>query len=709
MTTRDKTGTAGRGTARVPPEQVGTTGPTGTAGPTGPTGDTGDTGVTGTNAFTLVTEDFVQPAVGANVAVTVADTSWMATGQRLFIETGGYYAIITITDATHVTVQNTGDTGNAAPGTNLLHFLKVSPGGVAGPTGTTGRTGPTGSSGAATNTGSTGTTGRTGPTGPTGLSGAATNTGATGQTGQTGRTGPTGQTGATGAASTVTGPTGFTGPTGATGDAANTGSTGPTGLGASLVFTTPQAAQAFNFTSTPDLSIASVGVVNDLYILMKTPPAAAVSDGLNVITPAAPAGAKLFRKYVTDTPAQFQTVWFVDPVAGDDRNSGTALAPLATLAEWCRRLSGTTVTQDVTVTLLAGTIVGGFPLRNITLGVGVLVLIQGTITSSVASTITAVTGQNSATNTRGTITDPTAAFVRGNRLRLVSGAFVDGIAWVFGGGTGTTPIVGPNWSRYTDNHPPGNSIPTQSAPAVNDTYVIDTYTSILQMSDFTVPVNGPGRVCFKDVQFISNSAGSFEDFQAVRTSNNLSTFSGVQFVACLFGTNSFWEMQSSQASFSQCYFLTQTSYSDCNVLFRNCVWRGPTSGGFSGLNLFSTTWAQLTNANSLDGSGIVQNNGSVLEANAAALDAGQGAAGTTAWELDPGTSVYSHVGTRFWGPGAAYGTAIRCFSGSCYTYVNVPTVTGSTISDVNAGGSTSAYAGLPLANTAKSAWIINLT
>jgi hypothetical protein len=50
MTTRDKTGTSGRGTARVPPPNGGTgsTGPTGAfGGPTGPTGPTGTTGSTG--------------------------------------------------------------------------------------------------------------------------------------------------------------------------------------------------------------------------------------------------------------------------------------------------------------------------------------------------------------------------------------------------------------------------------------------------------------------------------------------------------------------------------------------------------------------------------------------------------------------------------------------------------------------------------------
>jgi hypothetical protein len=626
----------------------------------------------------------------------------MAIGQRLFVVGGGDYGVIAILDDVTVRLQNTGDIPNVAAGVNVPLGGKVSPSGFQGFTGPTGRTGPTGPAGSATNTGATGPTGRTGPTGFTGPSGSATNTGATGPTGRTGPTGPTGPTG-------FTGPTGPSGPTGPQGTSANTGATGPTGAGTQITFPTPQAAQAFDFSGQPDFGIFSVGVVNDTYILEKTPPAAAVSDGLNIITPAGPAGAKLFRQFIPDSPAAAETTWFIDP-AGDDRNIGTtALAPLRTLTEWCRRMNGAHVSQNVTVTVAAGTITGGFPLREITIAAGVLILIQGTISSSAASTFSAVTAQDAATNTIGTVTDLTAAFVVGQRLRLTSGAFSGGISWVLSGGTATVPRVGPAWSRLTSNAPPGNTIPTQSAPAINDQYVIDTYTSIVQTSDFTANVDGSGRLCFKDIEFTANPTGGFADFQDARCTNNASTSAGVQFVACLFDSNSFWGMASSQASFSQCSFRTQTAYSQCNILFRNCVWRGPTSGGFSGLNLFTLTWAQMTNANVLDTSGIVQNNNSILEANGSTIQANAGGAGNTAWELDPGTYVYSHQSARFWGPGAGYNFAIRCFSGSCYTYVIVPTVTGSVTADVDVGGVTAAYAALPLATTSKAAWVINLT
>lgn len=48
-------------------------------------GDNGD------DAFTRTTADFVVPAVGANVAVNVNDTSFYKTGQSIYVEGSGYY------------------------------------------------------------------------------------------------------------------------------------------------------------------------------------------------------------------------------------------------------------------------------------------------------------------------------------------------------------------------------------------------------------------------------------------------------------------------------------------------------------------------------------------------------------------------------------------------------------------------------------------
>src|SRR4029077_8263052 len=109
------------------------------------TGATGATGATGVNAYTTTSANFTQPAVSSTVSVTVGTTAWMVSGETLYVATGGYYTISSITDTTHVVLTNLGYAGNAAPAATVNSGSTVSPGGVQGATGSTGPTGATGS------------------------------------------------------------------------------------------------------------------------------------------------------------------------------------------------------------------------------------------------------------------------------------------------------------------------------------------------------------------------------------------------------------------------------------------------------------------------------------------------------------------------------------------------------------------------------------
>ena len=63
-------------------------GPPGAIGPAGPAGLPGPAGTTGSPAWTTVsTSSFTVPAYGATVVVNVLDTSWIAIGQWLYIDT----------------------------------------------------------------------------------------------------------------------------------------------------------------------------------------------------------------------------------------------------------------------------------------------------------------------------------------------------------------------------------------------------------------------------------------------------------------------------------------------------------------------------------------------------------------------------------------------------------------------------------------------
>jgi len=107
-------------------------------GPPGTPGLPGANGTNGTNAFTTLTADFTQPNVGDSATVSVADSSWVATREILFVENGGYYQVDSVPDAFSITLINLGYTGNAAPTTNIPSAGKVSPGGIKGADGTSG-------------------------------------------------------------------------------------------------------------------------------------------------------------------------------------------------------------------------------------------------------------------------------------------------------------------------------------------------------------------------------------------------------------------------------------------------------------------------------------------------------------------------------------------------------------------------------------------
>jgi hypothetical protein len=108
---------------------------------------------TAINAFTATTANFSVPAVNSTVSVSVADSSWMAIGQPVFVEGSGLYRVTTIASSISITLTNVSGTG-----TSVNAGAKISPSGERGPQG---------------NTGSPGATGATGPAGPIGATGAA--------------------------------------------------------------------------------------------------------------------------------------------------------------------------------------------------------------------------------------------------------------------------------------------------------------------------------------------------------------------------------------------------------------------------------------------------------------------------------------------------------------------------------------------------------
>lgn len=91
--------------------------------------------VYGKNAYTLLTANFTVPAVAASVTVAVVNSSWAVNGEDAFVGTAGYYAVVGIPDQLHVTLQNRGYPGNAAPGVVIAFPQVISPSGLRGAAG----------------------------------------------------------------------------------------------------------------------------------------------------------------------------------------------------------------------------------------------------------------------------------------------------------------------------------------------------------------------------------------------------------------------------------------------------------------------------------------------------------------------------------------------------------------------------------------------
>ena len=99
----------------------------------GAVGPTGSAGTNGVNAYTTLTASFTQPAVSSTVAASVASTAWMSAGQVLYVASGGYYSISSITNITTVVLTNLGYAGNASPTSTVANASAVSAAGLQAP------------------------------------------------------------------------------------------------------------------------------------------------------------------------------------------------------------------------------------------------------------------------------------------------------------------------------------------------------------------------------------------------------------------------------------------------------------------------------------------------------------------------------------------------------------------------------------------------
>lgn len=89
-------------------------------GPQGAAGADGADGADGTDSYTLTTAEFIMPAVGATVAVSVGDSRGFIVGQFVPVQFAGTMVVSAKPDQTHLTLENSAAaTGNVVAGTAI--------------------------------------------------------------------------------------------------------------------------------------------------------------------------------------------------------------------------------------------------------------------------------------------------------------------------------------------------------------------------------------------------------------------------------------------------------------------------------------------------------------------------------------------------------------------------------------------------------------
>lgn len=99
-------------------------------GPKGDPGADGSNGAKGINSFTKTTGNAVQVLVNALLTVPVEDSTWIGISEYVYLESGGYYQVISMPNATSVTLKTLGYPPYYAPGFVIPLGSKLTPGGL---------------------------------------------------------------------------------------------------------------------------------------------------------------------------------------------------------------------------------------------------------------------------------------------------------------------------------------------------------------------------------------------------------------------------------------------------------------------------------------------------------------------------------------------------------------------------------------------------
>lgn len=439
------------------------------------------------------------------------------------------------------------------------------------------------------------------------------------------------------------------------------------------------------------------GVLADRYLTSIT-----ASSYLEIASAIAAAFQAMLLK-VLPVPNQFetQTTWFI-ATTGDDTNDGLTLATaIRTTAELCRRLIGANISQDVTVTIGAGSF--GVLNLNLVLNGGILFKVLGDVTNSASIAITANTPQNPATATRGSITIGAGAFTLYDRLVLTSGAQVGAINYVTKV-TGLTANV-TRWAKYNTDQYFGKNV-TFVNPANGDTYAAQTLNTTLQRMDINIV--GGGRLAIRDCKLIVDD---FVPFNIIHNDFNDSN-SGVIFMGCAFSqpTQGFYGFQFSNFTAVLCKYSNQCFIEQSQAEIFGGIFTSGTGGMIfarTSYGIMSQGIAFIGNSGGLSGYITCTQNSILQMIGGASLGDISWFDGTTlsAMEIAKGSIVTANSGTRLWGLSGAFNPSFLIRNNAWLTYITIPSLTGGT-NDANIGGTNKAYAAVPYIETLKNCGMI---
>lgn len=299
-------------------------------------------------------------------------------------------------------------------------------------------------------------------------------------------------------------------------------------------FSTVADLAAFDDAAVPDGGSAYVASLRAGWSKVVESPAPA-GDGISVVATASGDGG-WYRS--SESPSWgLEASFYLDPVAGDDENTGLLQAdPIATWAELARRLSGAKAAVVMSVWLLDDSASTTDYPKFVNLPPKSSISIEGSLgtTSAVGGTVVApVNGYTGAASMAANQhfemgTSVAAAGLVGKLLRLANGALAYGVYAVGANTLRTTPFINPTTAATV-------------TPVAADVFTIETPPTI-SAPPIAMAIDKESYVQFRQVWFVNHSGNL-----AIGTG-----FGGyVGFIACRFA-DGYWDFVSGYPSLTGC-------------------------------------------------------------------------------------------------------------------------------------------------------------